>query len=437
MQKNRRNFLKNITLATAGTTLAACNSSMAQTVAKSNQKATAASLLPPSEWQPVTPLSNIKTLLPAPVIIDKIEVIRHNVKKKKYEYMIKVTDKDGDFGLAMGNGRFTNTFTLFQKIVLPFFKKKDVRDAATLFEEFYYFNDKRVYKYLSMPLWNCYGIIESAMLDLLGKKAGKNVRDLLGTTLRKEIPVYMSSTERGTTAEEEVEWLGAATREVNAEAIKFKIGGRMSRNADASPGRTDKIVPLFRKTMGDDVHLYVDSNGSYDVAKSIEIGKWLEAYNIGFYEEPNEWGDFVSLKKINDALDMTVAGGEQDHDWHKWQWMIDNRAMDLIQPDLMYNGGILRTIKLANYAAQKGIPVTTHNPRNNAEYANILAFASVVPNVGPYQEYRAEKPKTQIRYSTDFTPKNGKVKVLDVPGLGVAYDFDFIDGMEVFISSKK
>ncbi len=434
MKKSRRNFLKSISA--AGTAAIITNTTF---ISPLQARENGASLPADSTdtWKPVTPLQNIKKQIPSPVIIDKIEILRHHVEKNKYEYMVRVVDKEGTTGYSMANGRFTKTFTMFEELVTPFFLGKDARDAATFFTEFYYFNDKRIYKYLSMPLWNSFGIVESAVLDLLGKKAGENVRDLLGKTLRTDIPVYMSSTERGTTAEEEVEWLGAATRAANAEAIKFKIGGRMSRNADASPGRTDKIVPLFRKTMGEDIDLYVDSNGSYDVPKSIEIGKWLEEYDIGFYEEPNEWGDFVGLKEINDALNIAVAGGEQDHDWYKWKWMIDNRAVDLLQPDLMYNGGLLRTIHLANYAAEKGLPVTTHNPRNNAEYANVLAFAAVVPNLGPHQEYRAEKPETQIRYSTDLSVKNGQVKVLDAPGLGVEYDPEFLKTMEVFMKVKK
>ncbi|MEL6971099.1 MAG: mandelate racemase/muconate lactonizing enzyme family protein [Bacteroidota bacterium] len=426
-QKSRRNFLQKLAVAGAGI-------SLSQTACANNTSPAI-----PFDWaaEPVRPLQNIRELVPDPVQIAKVEIIRHERKKNRYEYMTRIIAADGSTGYSMGNGRLPNTLTLLRRIVAPFFVGKDARDLATWHEDFYYDPKERVYKYLSMPLWNAYGNIEAAALDLLGKRAGKNVRDLLGKTLRTEIPVYMSSTERSTTAEEEVEWLSHACYETGAEALKFKIGGRMSRNADASPGRTDQIVPLFRKTMGDDFHLYLDSNGSYDVPKAIEIGRWLEEYNIGFFEEPNEWADFVGLKQITDALDITVAGGEQDNDWFKWQWMLDNQAIDLAQPDIMYNGGIMRLIRVANYAAQRGIPVTTHNPRNNAEYANVLAVAAVLPNLGPHQEYRAKKPNTKIPYTTDLKVRNGKVKVLTAPGMGIEYDEEYLEQMEVVLSVDK
>ena len=427
-QKSRRSFLQKMALAGVGVSLSGTVSACGTTT-KAIQ----------SGWstEPVRPLQNIRQLIADPVKIARVEVIRHERKKNAYEYMTRVTAADGSTGYSMGNDRMASTLTMFQKLVAPFFVGKDARDLANFHEDFYYDPEERVYKYLSMPLWNAFGNIEVAVLDLLGKRAGKNVRDLLGKTIRTEIPVYMSSTERGTTAEEEVEWLSQACYESGAEALKFKIGGRMSRNADASPGRTDKIVPLFRKTMGDDFHLYLDSNGSYDVAKSIEIGKWLEEYNIGFFEEPNEWGDFEGLKQITEALDMTVAGGEQDHDWFKWKWMLDNHAIDLAQPDIMYNGGIMRLIRVANYAAQRGIPVTTHNPRNNAEYANVLAVAAVLPNLGPHQEYRAKEANTKIPFTTDLKARNGKVKVLTAPGMGIEYDETYLEKMEVLLKVDK
>lgn len=424
--QDRRRFMKNI----AGASLAI--SLPVKACAKQKVISPQKVVFPKEGFKKLTPLKDIKKLIPQPIYLDKIEIIKY-----RKEYMTRVTTKDGEVGYSMGNGRLKNTFTMVKSLVAPFFLAKDVRELANFHEDFYYDPKVRIYKYLSMPLWNGFGNIEVAVLDVLGKIADKNVRDLLGKTLRTEIPIYMSSLRRDTTPEEECEWLGERVEACNAKAIKIKIGGRMSRNADASPGRTSELIPYARKFFGDDFHIYVDSNGSYDVSKSIEVGKFLEEYNIGFYEEPNEWPDFVGLKEITDALDIVVAGGEQDHDWHKWKWMIDNKALDLIQPDLMYNGGILRTIRLANYAGEKGIPITTHNPRNNAEYANLLAIAAVLPNLGPYQEFRAELPKTKIPFSTKIECKNGSVAILTEPGMGIAYDKDFMKKGEVVLKVEK
>ena len=51
----------------------------------------------------------------------------------------------------------------------------------------------------------------------------------------------------------------------------------MSRNADAMPGRTEKLIPLVRKSFGDEMVIHADSNSSYDPPKAIEVGRMLEA----------------------------------------------------------------------------------------------------------------------------------------------------------------
>ena len=101
-----------------------------------------------------------------------------------------------------------------------------------------------------LAFWNCVSHLEFALFDMLGKLAGVPVCDLLGPVLRREIPIYLSSGHRDTTPEEEVSWVGERLAATNAGAVKLKIGGRMSFNADAAPGRTDRLVSLARETLG-------------------------------------------------------------------------------------------------------------------------------------------------------------------------------------------
>ena len=94
-----------------------------------------------------------------------------------------------------------------------------------------------------------------------------------------------------------------------AEAVKFKVGGRMS--APEFPrGRTDKLIPLVRKTLGDKIVISADSNGSYDVDEAIRVGKIMEEYNFDFYEEPVPFDWYEETKQVADALTIPIAGGE-------------------------------------------------------------------------------------------------------------------------------
>ena len=88
----------------------------------------------------------------------------------------------------------------------------------------------------------------------------------------------------------------------------------MSRNSDASPGWTERIVPLGRKMFGDDMTIYIDANGSYDVPTAIEVGRMLEEYNVAFYEEPVEWLETsVSFNpEIRSTLPRTITKPPSD-----------------------------------------------------------------------------------------------------------------------------
>src|SRR5204863_355686 len=166
------------------------------------------------------------------------------------------------------------------------------------------------------------------------------VADLFGGKLRTEIPIYYASGVRGNKPEEELAYLQKLVGSSGAKAIKFRLGGRMNKNVDSLPGRTEALIPLVRKTFGDDFTLYADSNSSYDAKEAIRIGKIMEANGYAFYEEPCEFDDLWSTKEVADALTIPVAGGEQEYSMHRWQWAIANRTRDVSsEPAFASQGG--------------------------------------------------------------------------------------------------
>src|SRR6202011_1841889 len=105
------------------------------------------------------------------------------------------------------------------------------------------------------------------------------------------IAVYYASGKRGNKPEQEVEYLQKLVAGSGVRAIKFRLGGRMSRNADSLPGRTEALIPLVRKTFGHDMTLSADSNSSYEAPEAIRIGRIMEQYGYDFYEEPCPFDD--------------------------------------------------------------------------------------------------------------------------------------------------
>ncbi len=353
--------------------------------------------------------------LSTPVIARKIEVLRSD-----YGDFVRTTATDGQTGIMRANKRLYYMLPMFKELVAPYFIGKDLRDLPDLIGSIHTYQNN--YKYTGLMLWNSVAHVELALLDLLGKVAGKSVGALLGKVIRTEIPVYISSLTRATTPKEEVDWLAKRLAESGSQAVKLKIGGRMSNNADAFPGRTDRLIPLARKTFGDDITIYVDANSSYDAPTAIEIGHMLQDHDVKLFEEPCPFEDYDATQKVTDALTIPVGSCEQENSLARFEAVIRNHTVDLVQPDVLYNGGLIRCLQVANMAAAVGMNCTPHSPTSDANTAYMVHFASMVKNNGPFQEYHGTPRPTPNWYTPTFDVENGVVSVPTGPGLGVEYD---------------
>jgi len=355
-----------------------------------------------------------------PIIIQKIDLLKNGK-----EFLVRVVSRDGAEGLAVSNpAKMRFLYPLFLQQVAPFFIGKDARQLEDLIEGVYVY--KSNYKMQGLAFWVCVASLEFAILDLLGQIARVPIGELLGGVKRKKIAVYRANNHRDKTAEESVELIKKSIEETGAKAVKYKIGGRMSKNKDSLPGRTEKLIYLVRKELGDDITLYADSNGSYDPPEAIRIGRMLEETRVSFFEEPCPFDHYEDTKIVADTLDIPIAGGEQESSLYRFRWMIHTNTLQVVQPDLFYFGGMIRSMRVANMAATVGIPCTPHISGGGLGYVYMLHFASCVPDPGPYQEYKGE---TSIPFTCDSSTlqsEKGVVQVPSGPGLGLKIDRNFI-----------
>jgi len=359
------------------------------------------------------PFLAIHKKVKAPVKIAKIELLR--VGK---EYFVEVTSTDGAKGICRTK-QMEDYIAILLRRVVPAFIGKDARDIETLIDDVYTAN----YKLAGQAFWCPVAYVEQAIFDLLGETAKLPVGELLGGVIRKEIPVYLSGSGRDTTAEEEVDVYVRGIAETKAKAVKFKIGGRMSRNLDAYPGRTETMMKLARKRLGDGIVINADANGSYNAAKAIEVGRMLQDLNVNFYEEPCPWEELGETKKVADALKIKVAAGEQDASLWRFLWMMENKVVSIVQPDLNYNGGFVRALRVARMAKKFGLPIVPHNTQTGASAVNIIQFASAVENIGGFMEFpHRGNEKTESWYTPEFKIRNGTITVPTTPGLGIQFD---------------
>lgn len=370
------------------------------------------------------PVFNLYQFFDAPVKIASIELLQ-----ARGQYFLRTRSADGAEGIIQTKD-IADYVPILAHRVMPHFLGKDARDLEHLVDEVYAANSN--YKLAGQAFWCPVAYIEQSLFDLMGKALKKPAGQLMGGVLRKEIPVYLSGSGRETTAEEEVDVYVREVERTGAKAVKFKIGGRMSDNRDAYPERTDKLLELAHQKLAGKVTLMADANGSYDARNAIEIGKRLQDMKYLWFEEPCPWQELSETKKVADALDMKIAFGEQDSSLWQFQWMIDNKVMDIVQPDLNYNGGFIRAARVARMARKVNMWICPHNTQTGAASVNILQFAATTPNIGPWMEYVSRKaPKKESWFSPNFDIKGGVIPVPAGPGLGLEFDPDFLKNATV------
>ncbi len=374
------------------------------------------------------PLFNLPGQVKDPVKIASIELL-----KRGSTHFVRTRATSGATGLVMTK-QVEDFIPIFTNLVAPHFIGKDARDLESLVDSVYRAN----YKLAGLALWCPVAYCEQSALDLLGRVAAKPVGALLGGVVRKAIPVYLSGSARELSAEEEVALYVRGQAETKARAVKFKIGGRMSQNLDAYPGRTDKLVRLARQQLAAGTVLYADANGSYNAKKGIAVGRLLESLDFKFFEEPCPFEELLETREVAQALKIPVAGGEQDGSLPRFQWMLQQGVVAIVQPDLNYNGGLIRAKRVARLAEKLGRTIVPHNTQTGAAAVNILQFASSTPNIGPFMEYPWRAPQQPASWFTpNFMIKDGVIPVPTGPGMGIEIDPDYLKSATVIATIDK
>ena len=365
------------------------------------------------------PILRIATL-EKPVLIRSVELLRNNST-----FLVRVRADDGAEGISVANdARLREVDPVFVRRIAPFFVGKDARQLESLLTELYRYRSN--YKLQGIALWSTQAAAEMAILDLLGKLTNQSLGNLLGGVKRTEIAVYRASGNRGNTPEEELDHLKRLAMHSGAKAIKFRLGGRMSNNADSLPGRSEALIPMVREAFGPDFTLYADSNSSYDVPNAIRIGRLMEEYDYSFFEEPVPFDHLWETKQVNEALSIPIAGGEQEFSMRRFRWAIANGVVDVAQPDLHYFGGYLRTIRVARMANACGMPCTVHMSGSGLGYVDVCHLASLIDDPGPHQEFKGESGLPISCETSSLRAENGIVHVPTGPGYGVTIDPAFL-----------
>jgi L-alanine-DL-glutamate epimerase-like enolase superfamily enzyme len=203
-------------------------------------------------------------------------------------------------------------------------------------------------------------------------------------------------------------------------AFKVRIGKVTGHDVDEWPGRTEELIPAVRKAVGTKVKLLADANSCYSAPRAIQVGRLLEENNYCHFEEPCPYWELEETARVAAALKIPVAGGEQDNDLAQWRRMIRLGAVDIVQPDVCYVGGLTRALRVAQLAAGAGLPCVPHSANLSLVTVFTLHLMGALPNAGDHVEFSIEPSSwTRDLYTPALEVCDGGVAVPDGPGWGI------------------
>jgi L-alanine-DL-glutamate epimerase-like enolase superfamily enzyme len=311
------------------------------------------------------------------------------------------------------------TATIFHRQVAPWALGADVFDIDALVSRI----EEREHKFPGSYRCRAIAGLETALWDLRGRLAGKPVVELLGGKPRR-LRAYASSMRRDISPADEAARLVRLRDSHGFDAFKWRIGAECGHDVDEWPGRTEEIVPEVARALGPKVDKLVDANSGFSPGRAIEVGRLLEAEGVGHYEEPCPYWKLEETRQVTDALDIEVTGGEQDCDLGTWARMIEMRAVDVVQPDVMYMGGICRTLKVVEMAAAAGLPCTPHSANLSLVTLCTMHLLGAIANAGKYLELSIEGPdyypwQQGLFVEDPYRVTDGHVTIPSSPGWGV------------------
>ena len=274
------------------------------------------------------------------------------------------------------------------------------------------------------------GAVDMALNDLRGKALGLPVAGLFGGRVRDRVPVYGSTMNyiEGETPEELYPRQAAARVQEGFRALKMRLG-RYSVTREA------RVASAVREAVGPDVRLMVDGNAAYTLRSAVQMGRVLDELNFDFFEEPLPQSPrYAGYSELRKKLPLPLAGGEAVDSRIAAKDLIDDRAVDIIQPDAALCGGIGEALFIAEMAALSGIRCIPHCWGGAISIAASVQLLSLLhdphwglPTDTPLLELDlSENPWRTELVNEPFHVIDGQITVPKTPGLGIEVNEDCI-----------
>jgi len=183
------------------------------------------------------------------------------------------------------------------------------------------------------------------------------------------------------------------------------------------------IVENVRSMVGYEIPLSTDHYGHFDLNNCIRLGKSLEKYRLAWFEDMVPWQYTEQWKTISNALETPTLTGEDIYLLENFKNLINNRAVDIIHPDLASSGGLLETKRIGDYAEEYGIAMAMHQAGTPISFMANVHCAAATQNFLALEHHSVDVPWWESLVKTTDGRKmieKGYANVpLAAPGLGI------------------
>lgn len=314
--------------------------------------------------------------------------------------LVEVKADDGLVGVGLGGGGWPGVFVA-ENYLVPRLIGENPLDTERLWELMY----RATFRYgqAGIVLMAMSGV-DLALWDLKGKSMGQPVWKLLGGKVRERIPVYATVRDAG--------W---------AQAQGFrgvKLGGPYGpRDGREGMHKNEAYVAALRERVGPDFEIMIDCARTWDVEYTIQMARMLAPYRIRFIEEPILSTDVDGYARLRRNIDSTlIACGEHVYTHYAAKTLLEKGAVDIIQPDIRWTGGLSETLKICDLAATYNIPAMPH--RGGMAWSLHLIMAHPACTLAEGLALTQEEAAHSV-FLGEPVPEDGYLSVSDAPGFGL------------------
>jgi L-alanine-DL-glutamate epimerase-like enolase superfamily enzyme len=260
--------------------------------------------------------------------------------------------------------------------------------------------------------------IDCALWDLKGQAWDQPLYRLLGGPTRQEVPVYASmlgsSIEPAAAAD-----TARAIKEQGYRAQKwfFRYGPG---DGAAGKERNIALIHALREALGPRYTLMADAFMGWDAGYACEMVRALEPFALTWLEEPVPPERVGAFQRIRAAARVPIATGE--HVYTRWQVkeLLAAGAVDVIQTDPDWTGGVTELIRVAALCSAYDVPFIAHG---HSLLAALHLAAARSPSTVPWVEYLLlHQQAKQFFHDPVYQPTGGCLALPDLPGLGIRLD---------------